>query len=208
MDKLFRRLTCSPGQSERRSRLLHLYGEMSGYRETRTFGVRGGFAPGDQGLQSTSDMNSRSALSRSGNRTGARKFERRSRPSRPSLRISRPEAGIATASFTFEVWNPFAASYQNVTSMQVGLLRLDYLAKLIGQMWLQRHRSMNALLDPPIPDDTKRAPWAEFRVNPGVFCSYDFRRSDRPAWVRADGKDHATEAICKRVGYARPMRAS
>lgn len=154
-------------------------------------------------------MNSRTVLPQPGNRTDTRTFERRSRPSRPSLslRISGPEVPSATASFTFEVWNPFAASYQNVTSMEVGLRRLDYLAKLIGQMWLQRHPSKNALIDPPIPDDTKRAPWAEFRVNPGVFCSYDFRRSDRPAWVRADGKHHAAEAICERVGYARRIRA-
>jgi hypothetical protein len=131
----------------------------------------------------------------------------RSRPARPSLRISRLEVQNALGSFTFEVWNPFTASYHSVASMEVGLRRSDYLAGLIGQMWRQQHPRRHALLDPPVPDGIKRAPWAELRINPAAFRSYEFRYSDRPAWVRADGKDHAAEAICERVGYVWPMPA-
>ena len=130
-----------------------------------------------------------------------------SRPARPSLRISRLEVQNALASFAFEVWNPFTASYHSVTSMEVGLRRSDYLARLIGQMWRQHHPSRHALLDPPVPDGTKRAPWAELRINPAAFRSYEFRYSDRPAWVRADGKDHAAEAICERVGYTSALNS-
>jgi hypothetical protein len=130
----------------------------------------------------------------------------RQRLSRPSLKITRRVDHMAAA-FRFEVWNPFTGLYQPVETVQQGLKRLGELAGLIGQMWLQRHPKQNDLTDAPdeVADDDVQ--WAEFRINPTTYRSYDTRRHDRPAWMRAVGMTQAVELTCARVGYALPALA-
>ena len=123
---------------------------------------------------------------------------------RPSLRITRHADQTRTSSFTFEVWSPFTADYQPVESMEAGLRRIDQLAGLICQMWLQRHPKQDALTDAPVADGTDTTEWAEFRINATTYRSYDTRRHDRPGWARATGLLHATETTCARVGFALP----
>src|SRR5271157_4631137 len=106
---------------------------------------------------------------------------------RPSLKITRlPEQDHAN-SFTFEVWSPFTGGYQPVDSVADGLRRVDEMAGLICQMWLQRHPKQDALADVPDVDRADHAQWAEFRINATTYRSYDTRRHDRPGWTRAAG---------------------
>ncbi len=86
--------------------------------------------------------------------------------------------------------------------------RVEELASLIGQMWLQRHPKQDALADVPDVDRTDDIQWAEFRINATRYRSYDTRRFDRPSWMRAAGLLQATEATCAKVGYALPMPAA
>ena len=123
---------------------------------------------------------------------------------RPSLKITRHADQARAGSFTFEVWSPFTANYQPVESIEAGLRRVDQLAGLICQMWLQRHPKQDVLADAPDADGTDTAEWAEFRINATTYRSYDTRRHDRPGWARATGLSQATETTCARVGYALP----
>jgi hypothetical protein len=123
---------------------------------------------------------------------------------RPSLKITRNASQERANSFTFEVWSPFTANYQQVDSIEDGMRRVDQLAGLICQMWLQRHPKQDVLTDAPDADGTDTVEWAEFRVNATTYRSYDTRRHDRPGWTRATGLIQAAEAICARVGYALP----
>ncbi len=144
-------------------------------------------------------------------------------PNRPSLRITRRDSadlpgdesgdqpGNTPADktgeppdFSFEVWSPFTGSYQTTASMQEALGRVDQLADLISRMWRQHHPKRAALTDPPGPAETDSSTWAEFRVNPTEYPSYETRRFDLPSWVRAQGKNQATDTVCKRVGYVPP----
>jgi len=84
------------------------------------------------------------------------------------------------------------------------MLRVDRLAGLICQMRLQRHPKQDALTDPPDSDDANTDVWAEFRVNPTTYRSYDTRRHDRPTWTRATNLTQAAEKTCVRVGCAPP----
>jgi hypothetical protein len=124
---------------------------------------------------------------------------------RPALKITRHADEPNAASFTFEVWNPFVASYQPVTSVETGLGRIDQLARLIRQMRLYGHQKQDQLTDVPDADRNGHGRWAEFRVSATTYRSYDTRRTDRPRWVRAIGKLEAVEATCTSVGYALQM---
>jgi len=126
------------------------------------------------------------------------------RLSRPSLKITRQVERSEAGAFTFEVWNPFAGVYQPVDSVQHGLQRVGQLAGLICQMWLQRHAKQNDLSDAPDVAGVDDVQWAEFRINPTTYRSYDTRRSDRPTWMRSVGMVQAVELVCARVGYALP----
>jgi hypothetical protein len=121
---------------------------------------------------------------------------------RPSLKITRHTNQTRSSSFSFEVWSPFTADYQPVESVEAGLRRVDQLAGVICQMWLQRHPMQNALTDTPNADNSDTAEWAEFRINATTYRTYDTRRHDSRGWARATGLTHATEATCARVGYA------
>jgi hypothetical protein len=126
------------------------------------------------------------------------------RVSRPTLKITRHEDQASPDNFTFEVWSPFTGSYQPAVSIEGGLQRVDELASLICQMWLQGHPKHCTLTDAPDADMIDRTEWAELRVNATRYRSYDTRRFDRPTWVRATGMAQAAETICNRVCYARP----
>jgi hypothetical protein len=132
----------------------------------------------------------------------------RQRLNRPSLKITRQIGPSDPRAFTVEVWNPFAGLYQPVDTVQHGLQRVNKLAALICQMWLQRHPKQGELLDAPDTKDGNDVEWAEFRINPTTYRSYDTRRHDRPAWMRALGMIHAVEQTCARVGYALPTQAT
>jgi hypothetical protein len=125
--------------------------------------------------------------------------------SRPSLKITRRVDDQETSSLTFEVWSPFVASYQLVASVDAGLRRIEQLARLICQMRSQGHQKQDQLTDVPDADWSKGVQWAEFRISPTTPPGYDTRRNDRPAWVRADGMQQATEATCSSVGCALPI---
>ena len=123
---------------------------------------------------------------------------------RPSLKITRLVDNERVRSFTFEVWSPFTGNYQVVESMEAAMRRVDQLAKLICQMWLQRHPKQDALMDAPDAEATGTSEWAEFRINATTYRSYDTRRHDRPGWTRASSLTQATETTCIRVGCALP----
>jgi len=127
------------------------------------------------------------------------------RLSRPSLKITRRAEHNAADSFTFDVWSPFTGRYQAVPSLDEGMRRIEQLAGLIHQMWARKHPKNAELLDAPQPGEAADARWAELRINPTVYRSYDIRRSGRAMWLRAAGERAAvTEMICHNVGYARP----
>jgi hypothetical protein len=50
--------------------------------------------------------------------------------------------------------------------------------------------------------------WAELRINPTTYRSYDTRRYDRPVWMRAVGMAQAVALTCSRVGYTLPVAAT
>jgi len=127
----------------------------------------------------------------------------RQRPRRPSLKITRHADETQAGSFGFQVWSPFTANYQTVDSIEDGLRRVDQLAGLICQMWLQRHPGQDTLEDAPDAVGTDTVQWAEFRINATTFRSYDTRRFDRPNWMRATGMLQAAETTCNKVGYIR-----
>ncbi len=126
------------------------------------------------------------------------------RLSRPSLKISHQIGQTEVGGFIFEVWNPFTGAYQLVDSVQDGLRRIAELSTLICQMWLQRHPKQQELTDAPDGAAGEGAEWAEFRINPTTYRSYDTRRHDRTGWMRAVGIKQAVELTCARVGYALP----
>ena len=123
---------------------------------------------------------------------------------RPSLKITRHADPRQGTNFTFEVWSPFTGSYQSVASIEDGMRRVDQLAGLVYQMWLQRHQKESALADAPDPDSTDTAEWAEFRITATTYRSYDTRCHDRPGWARATGLTPAVKTTCTRVGYPLP----
>lgn len=127
------------------------------------------------------------------------------RLSRPSLRITRRDDQDQSGSFTFEVWSPFAGSYQPVESIEDGLRRVRDLADLIYQMWLRKHPKQTLLVNVPEADRFSGAQWAEFRINPVTYRSYDTRHGDRPEWARAAGISQAATMTCVRSGYMLPM---
>jgi hypothetical protein len=129
----------------------------------------------------------------------------RQRLSRPSLRITRQAHRGETDGFVFEIWNPFIGSYQPIASILDGMRRVEELAGLIGQMFLQRHPKQDALADVPDADSAEGIQWAEFRICATTHRSYETRRFDRPVWMRATGLTQATETTCAKVGYAPPM---
>lgn len=128
----------------------------------------------------------------------------RQRLSRPSLKITRHGGQGETDGFVFEVWNPFIGNYQSIDSILDAMRRVEELAGLIGQMWLQRHPKQNVLADVPAVTRTDGIQWAEFRINATTHRSYETRRFDRPGWMRATGLVPAAETTCSKVGYALP----
>jgi hypothetical protein len=129
----------------------------------------------------------------------------RQRLSRPSLRITRHAEQDGTNRFVFEVWSPFLGQYQPVSSIDIGLQRIEELTQLICQMWLQRHPKQATLIDVPDPEPNDGIEWAEFRINATTFRSYDTRGFDRLGWMRAAGLAQAAKATCAKVGYAMPV---
>lgn len=132
----------------------------------------------------------------------------RQRLYRPSLKITRAAGQSEVSGFRVEVWSPFTGSYQAEDSIETGLGRMDQLAALICQMWLQRHPKFDALTDAPGATGADIAEWAEFRVNPTTARSYDTRRHDRPDWARATGLAQAIETTCMKVGCTPPRAAA
>ncbi len=128
----------------------------------------------------------------------------RRQSSRSSLKITRRVNAERAASFAFEVWSPFAASYEPVVSIEAGLRRIDQLVRLICQMRAQGHQKQDLLQDVPDADQNGSGNWAEFRISATTFRSYDTRRNDRPRWVRAVGMLQAAEATCASVGFTLP----
>jgi hypothetical protein len=128
----------------------------------------------------------------------------RQRLSRPSLKVTRQWGRGETDGFVFEVWNPFIGNYQPIDSILDAMRRVEELAGLIGQMWLQRHPKQNVLADVPAVTRTDGIEWAEFRINSTTHRSYETRRFDRPAWMRATGLIQAAETTCTKVGYVLP----
>jgi hypothetical protein len=123
---------------------------------------------------------------------------------RPSLKITRnPDQG-GMHRFTFEVWSPFTGNYQIEESIEAAMRRVDQLARLISQMWLQRHPRQDALTDAPDPDGANGDVWAEFRINATTCRSYDTRRHDRPDWRMATSMIQAAATTCVWVGCAPP----
>jgi hypothetical protein len=126
----------------------------------------------------------------------------RRQPGRSSLKIRRGVDDQQASSLTFEVWSPFAASYQPVASVEAGLRRIEQLVRLISQMRLKGHQKQDLLMDVPDADPSDHSRWAEFRISATTFRSYDTRRNDRTRWVRAIGMRQAAEATYESVGYA------
>jgi hypothetical protein len=131
----------------------------------------------------------------------------RQRLNRPSLKITRQVDRPELGAFNVEVWNPFTGFYQPVDSVQEGMRRVTVLAGLICQMWLQRHPKQQVLSDAPDSGMSNGGEWAEFRINPTTYRSYDTRRHDRPVWMRAVGMAQAVALTCAQVGYALPVVA-
>jgi hypothetical protein len=123
---------------------------------------------------------------------------------RPSLKITRNPGHARVRIFTFEVWNPFTGNYQAEESIEAAMRRVDHLAGLICQIWLQRHPRQDALTDAPDPDVANTGEWAEFRINATTYRSYDTRRYDKPCWTRAMSLIQAVETTCIRVGCVPP----
>jgi hypothetical protein len=113
--------------------------------------------------------------------------------------------GSESDGFAFEIWNPFIGAYQPIGSIGDAMRRVDELAGLIGQMWLQRHPKQNVLADVPDVDGADGVHWAEFRISATALRTYETRRFDRPGWMRAGGLTQAAETTCAKVGYAMPM---
>ncbi len=85
--------------------------------------------------------------------------------------------------------------------IDAAMARVDRLAGLIWQMWLQRHPKQDALVDTPSPDGVDTGEWAEFRINPTTYRSYDTRRHDSPGWTRAISLNQATETTSGSVAH-------
>jgi hypothetical protein len=128
----------------------------------------------------------------------------RQRLSRPSLRITRQARRNDTDGFVFEIWNPFIGGYQPADSILGAMRRVEELAGLIGQMWLQRHPKQNVLADVPDVRSTDGIQWAEFRISATAHRTYETRRSDRPGWMRAISLTQAAETTCTKIGCALP----
>lgn len=129
----------------------------------------------------------------------------RQRLNRPSLKITRQLSGGSEADgFAFEVWNPFTGRYQPSGSIDDAIRRVEELATLICQMWVQRHPKQDLLADVPDVDRTDDLRWAEFRINATRIPSYDTRRFDQTGWMRAASLAQATEVTCHKVGYRPP----
>jgi hypothetical protein len=128
----------------------------------------------------------------------------RQRLSRPSLKITRQAGRSEADGFVFEIWNPFIGHYQPIGSILDAMRRVEELAGLIGQMWLQRHPKQNVLTDVPDVASTDGREWAEFRINATSHRSYETRRFDRPGWMRSTGLTDAAETTCTRVGCTLP----
>lgn len=124
----------------------------------------------------------------------------RHRLARPSLRIIERNADPPARRLSFEVWNPFAAGYQSVASVQEGLRRVGELAALIGRMWARQHPKLALLEDVAGAGVIRQARWAEMRINPTTQHSYDTRQDNDPAWAPAAGMAQATQIVCTRVG--------
>jgi hypothetical protein len=119
---------------------------------------------------------------------------------RPSLKITRNTDQGGVHNFAFEVWSPFTGDYQAECSMGAAMRRVDQLAGLIRQMRLQRHAKQDALADAPDADRANIGMWAEFRINPTTYRSYDTRRFDKPSWTRVSSLIQAIETTCVMVG--------
>jgi hypothetical protein len=141
-----------------------------------------------------------------GNLNNLEKAVNRQAPSRPSLKITRQASRIEANDVVFEIWNPFIGCYQPAASLEKALRRVDELASLIRQMWLQRHAKQSALADVPEVRRTDDVQWAEFRINATEHRSYDTRRSDSPGWMRVTGLDQAAEMTCAGAAYTADCR--
>jgi hypothetical protein len=121
--------------------------------------------------------------------------------SRPSLRISRNDEREPPDDVAFEVWNPFAASYEPKTSLDDALFRLGELAEQVRQMWVRHDPALSSLKDAPDAADDDKTEWAEFRVSAQPRLVYETRNFDQLEWKKAMNRSAAILTICNEVGY-------
>ena len=67
--------------------------------------------------------------------------------SRPALRITRHDAEDGTASFDFEVWNPWTAAYEPQPDLPGALRQVDALLDRVRQAQAARARDLKATVD-------------------------------------------------------------
>ena len=124
--------------------------------------------------------------------------------SRPSLKIIRHDDREPPEDVTFEVWNPITANFEQMTSLNDGLLRLDELAERVRLMWVRLDRARACLKDAPDPAKDDDNEWAELRVNAQANRVYETRNFDQREWKKAMRMTAAVETICMELGYIRP----
>jgi hypothetical protein len=106
---------------------------------------------------------------------------------------------------TLEVWNPFTAGYEPVSSLDDGLFRMGELAEQVGQMWVRHDPALASLKDAPDPAENDGAEWGECQVSAQAKLLYETRNLDQFAWKEAASRAAAAvEPICNEVGYALP----
>ncbi len=121
--------------------------------------------------------------------------------SRPSLKITRHDDREPPWEVSFEVWDPIAARYEPMASLDDGLSRVTELAERVRLMWVQHDPARAFLKDAPDPSADDECEWAELRVSAQKYRVYETRNFDQPGWKKAMGRTVAIETICNEVGY-------
>ena len=112
--------------------------------------------------------------------------------SRPALRITRHDAADGTASFDFEVWNPWTAAYEPQPDLPGALKQVDALLDPVQS-------TLRDVPDPDLPEDLE---WAEFRVSAQANRVHETRNFDALHWRKAmGGRSGAIETTCNEVGF-------
>jgi hypothetical protein len=71
--------------------------------------------------------------------------------SRPSLKITRHDDRDPPGDVSSEVWNPITANYEQRSSLDKALFRLNELAEQVRVMWVQHDPARTSLKDAPDP---------------------------------------------------------